>query len=221
MKQFLVLFSRDIKLNIRSGGGALLSCFFFFILIAILPFAVGPDLQLLSKIGSAIIWFAALLSLLLGLDHLFKADYDDGSLDVMLSSNISTELIVITKLIAYWCVNALPLIFITPLLGLMLNINFFEITILCLSLLIGTPALAALGAIGASLTLRMVKGGVLLPVLILPFTVPILIFGVSATANIANGQAYIMQSLIYLSGISLLCCAGAPLTAAYALKRIQ
>jgi len=218
MTAFFALIKQDMRLSLRVGGGALLSSFFFFSLIAILPFAIGPDLPLLARIGSAIIWFAALLSLLLGLDRLFSADYEDGSLDLLLSSDLAIELMVLAKMIAHWLTNSLPLILLTPLLGFMLNLPIIQIFALCLTLLIGTPALTALATIGAALTFRLAKGGILLPILILPMTLPILIFGVSATTGILRGQEFFMQPLLFLSGVSLLFCVIAPIASAYSLR---
>ena len=219
MNAFISLIKRDILLSLRAGGSALLASIFFLSVIAIVPFAIGPDLPLLAKIGGAILWFAALLSVLLGLERLFQIDFDDGSLDQLMLTTTPMELFVFAKMIAHWLATGLPLILISPLLGLMLNLSPATLYGVMLTLLIGTPALTAIGAIGAALTLSLARGGLLLAVIMLPLTTPILIFAVSAVEKMTIGQnENFQQALLYLCGISLLYVAFSPIAAAMALR---
>jgi heme exporter protein B len=178
----MALFSREIRVARRIGGGGTMGVIFFLILVTIVPFAIGPDLNLLSRIGPAILWIAALLATLLGLDRLFQADQEDGSLDLILTSDTPLELIVLVKCLAHWVVTGLPLVIAAPLFGLMLALDPQALWGVTLSLLAGTPALALLGAIGAALTVTLRRGGLLMAILILPLAIPVLIFGVSAAA---------------------------------------
>lgn len=219
MALFFALIYRDILLTLRSGGGALLASIFFLTIISIVPFAIGPDLPLLAKIGGAILWFAALLSVLLGLDRLFQSDFDDGSMDQLFLSAMPLEMIVIAKMLAHWLTTGLPLVIISPLLGLMLNLDLITLYGVMMTLLIGTPALTAVGAIGAALTVSLPRGGLLLAIIMLPMSIPILIFAVSAVENMSiNHGDDFKEALIYLSGISLLYIALSPLAAALALR---
>lgn len=171
------LFKRDIGL----GGAGFVGLIFFLAIVTILPFGVGPDLNLLARIGPAILWIGALLSMLLGLDRLFRADYEDGSLDLLLASGHGMELVVLAKVAAYWVTTALPLIVAVPFFGFFLNLDPNAIGALVLTLIAGTPGLAFVGAFGAAVTVSLPRGGLLLAVVILPICIPILIFGVSAT----------------------------------------
>lgn len=212
------LFRRDLRVGRRLGGGAALGVVFFFILVTLMPFGVGPDLNLLSRIGPALLWIAALLATLLGLDRLFQADRDDGSLDLILMSRTPAELIVLTKCAAHWLLTGLPLVLATPVFGLMLGMEGQALAQTTLSLAVGTPALTLLGAVGAALTVGLRKGGLLMAVLILPLTIPVLIFGVStATAGIGNPVPFTTPFLI-LCALSLGCLAGTPFAAAAALR---
>ena len=154
---------------------------FFLLVVTLMPFAVGPDLALLQRIGPAILWLGALLASLLALDRLFAADHEDGSLDLLLMGRTPLELVVLAKAVAHWITTGLPLVIATPLLGLFLNLEPAAIGAVALTLLAGTPALTAIGLIGAALAVALRRGGLLLPVLVLPLTVPVLIFGVAAS----------------------------------------
>ena len=215
------LFLRDLRVGRRIGGGAALGVVFFLILITMIPFAVGPDMALLSRIGPAILWIAALLATLLGLDRLFGSDRDDGSLDLLLMSPSSAEAVVLVKCAAHWLLTALPLIAFTPLFGLMLGMGPQALLQTTASLAAGTPALTMLGAVGAALTVGLRKGGLLMAVLILPLCVPILIFGVSAsTAGLVDKVPFTMPFLV-LVALSLASVAGAPFAAAAALRAMN
>src|SRR6202012_1247782 len=165
---------------IRVGGGALMGVMFFLVVVTLVPFAVGPDLALLKRIGPAILWLAALLPSLLALDRLFTSDHEDGSLDLILMGRAPLELVVAMKGIAHWLTTGLPLIIAAPLVGLLLNLDAPAELALVLTLLVGTPALTFIGLIGAAIAVTLRRGGLLLAVIVLPLTVPILIFGVAA-----------------------------------------
>jgi heme exporter protein B len=215
------LLRRELAVGRRLGGGAALGVVFFLILVSLIPFGVGPDLVLLARIGPAILWIAALLATLLGLDRLFQADRDDGSLDLLLMSEASIEAIVLVKALAHWVLTGLPLVAATPLFGLMLGMEARALAQTTAALAIGTPALTLLGAIGAALTVGLRKGGLLLAILILPLCVPILIFGVSAaTAGLGNPVPF-TTPLLVLAALTLASLAGAPFAAAAALRAMN
>ena len=178
MRSFNTLLLRDVQLATRVGGGALMGALFFLIVVTMTPFAIGPDLALLRRIGPAILWLGALLASLLALDRLFATDHDDGSLDLLMMAAMPLELTVATKAIAHWITTGLPLVVIAPLLGLMLNVELHAAGWLALTLAAGTPALTFIGLVGAALSVALRRGGLLLAVLVLPLTVPVLIFGV-------------------------------------------
>src|SRR5215212_10214638 len=177
MTALSALLLRDMRLAVRVGGGALIGVLFFLIVVTLMPFAIGPDLALLKRIGPAILWLGALLASLLALDRLFAADQEDGSLDLLLMSATPLELAVLAKAIAHWITTGLPLIIATPVLALFLNLDPAATGAVALTLLVGTPALTCIGLIGAALAVALRRGGLLLPVLVLPLTVPVLIFG--------------------------------------------
>jgi len=208
------LLTRDLTIGRRIGGAASLGIVFFLCLVAITPFAIGPDLALLSRIGPAILWIAALLATLLGLDRLFQAEAEDGSLDLLLSSSAPLELIVLVKCLAHWLLTGLPLVVASPLFGLMLGLDTHALAGVFVSLLVGTPALTLIGAIGAALTVSLRRGGLLLAILILPLSIPVLIFGVAAASRAAG---FAMPFLI-LCGLALMGLALAPFAAAAALR---
>lgn len=174
------LFIREYQLANRVGGGALIGVLFFLAVVTIFPFGVGPDMVLLARIGAAILWIGALLATLLGLDRLFQADREDGTLELLIMSGRSLELVVLIKCAAHWTATGLPLVLATPVLSLFVGLDFQAIVSVTLTLLVGAPALTLLGAVGAGVTVSMRRGGVLLSILVIPLAIPILIFGVSA-----------------------------------------
>ncbi len=208
------LLTRELKLAARIGGGAELGLMFFLILVAVIPFAIGPESRILAKLAPAILWIAALLATLLGLDRFFQADEDDGILDLFLMSNTPLELLILVKAFAHWLVTGLPLALAAPLFGLMLSLEPALMPSLVLTLLIGTPTLTLIGMIGAALTVTLRKGGMLLSVLILPFTIPALIFGVAAV----NSDAVFNVPLLFLAAIALTMLVIAPVASAAALR---
>lgn len=212
------LFWRDLRLARRIGGGGATGVVFFLCLVTVVPFAIGPDLNLLSRIGPAILWIAALLSTLLGLDRLFQADGEDGSLDLIRMSPVPLELAVTVKCLAHWCATGLPLVVASPLFGLMLALDGPALAGVAATLAVGTPALTCLGAIGAALTVSLRRGGLLLSVLVIPLAIPVLIFGVSAAAAASGGTVPFATPFLVLCALTLIALAGAPFAAAAALR---
>lgn len=212
------LFRREARLAVRVGGGAMMGAVFFLIVIAIVPFAIGPDLNLLQRIGPAILWIGALLATLIGLDRLFQADHEDGSLDLLFMSEMPLTVIVAVKACAHWVTTGLPLVVVAPVLGLMLNVDPDALLAVSLTLLVGSPALTFIGAIGAALTVALRRGGLLVPVLVLPMTVPVLIFGVGATDAAVTGPMSMSTPLTILAALTLLSVVLAPIAAAAALR---
>ena len=212
------LFLREWRIARRIGGGASTGAVFFLILVAIIPFAIGPDLNLLARIGPAILWVAALLATLLGLDRLFQGDEEDGSLDVLVHGRLPLEIAVLVKCAAHWTAGALPLVIVSPLFGLMLAMDAQALALVAASLLVGTPALTLIGAIGAALTVSLRRGGLLMAVLVLPLTIPVLIFGVAAASAASGGAAPFLAPFLVLCALSLAALAGAPFAAAAALR---
>jgi heme exporter protein B len=199
MSPLAALFVRDLRLAVRVGGGGGIGVLFFLIVVALTPFAVGPDLALLKRIGPAILWLGALLASLLTLDRLLAADHEDGSLDLILMGETPLELAMAAKAAAHWLTTGLPLAIATPLLGLFMNLDGRAGTAVALTLLVGTPALTFIGLIGAALSVALRRGGLLLPVLVLPLTVPVLIFGVAAS------NAAVVHPLPFGTPFTILC----------------
>lgn len=218
MRALAALFTREIKLAVRVGGGALMGVLFFLTVVTVFPFAVGPDLNLLSRIGPAILWIGALLATLLGLDRLFQAERDDGTLDLLLIGGHPIELLVFVKAMAHWVATGLPLVLAAPVLGIFVNLSPTAIGAVVATLLVGTPALTLIGAIGAALTVSLRRGGVLLAILVLPLTIPVLIFGVSAATAAVTEPTPFLTPFLFLSALSLLSAVFGPVAAAAALR---
>ena len=199
MNPLLTLFIRDVRLAIRVGGGGGIGVLFFLTVVVLMPFAIGPDLVLLGRIGPAILWLGALLASLLTLDRLLGADHEDGSLDLILMGDTPLELAVAAKAAAHWLTTGLPLVIATPFLGLFMNLDGKASAAVALTLLAGTPALTFIGLIGAALSVALRRGGLLLAVLVLPLTVPVLIFGVAAS------NAAIVGPLPFGTPFAILC----------------
>lgn len=216
MNAFFSIIKRDILLGLRQGGDILTLVLFFLSIGIVIPFAVGPDTALLSRIAPAVIWVAALLAQLLSSDRIFKADYDDGSLPLFQHSVISIQAIVFAKLIAHWTLTCIPLIFSMPILAVMMGMKAETYGIAILSLLVGTPALVAFGTIGASVTVGLKRGGLIAPILVLPLCLPVLIFGAGTMSeNIMSSQG---QATLFLCALSLASVVLAPFAAALALE---
>ncbi|HXL66175.1 MAG TPA: heme exporter protein CcmB [Xanthobacteraceae bacterium] len=218
MTALSAIFIRDMRLAVRVGGGALMGVLFFLVVITLVPFAIGPDLALLNRIGPAILWIAALLASLLALDRLFATDHEDGSLDLILTGRAPLELVVLAKGCAHWVTTALPLIVVAPFVGIFLNLGGRAGAATVLTLLVGTPALTFIGIIGAAIAVTLRRGGLLLAVLVLPLTVPILIFGVAAANAAVSGPIPFGTPFMTLCGLSLASLVVGPFAAAAALR---
>jgi heme exporter protein B len=219
MTALSALLVRDMRLAVRVGGGAMMGVLFFLIVVTLVPFAVGPDLAQLQRIGPAILWIGALLASLLTLDRLFAADHEDGSLDLLLMGGAPLELAVLAKAVAHWITTGLPLVIAAPLLGLFLNLEPLATGAVALTLLAGTPALTCIGVIGAALSVALRRGGLLLPVLVLPLTIPVLIFGVSASNAALVGPVPFAAPFTILCALTLGSLVLGPFAAAAALRQ--
>jgi heme exporter protein B len=219
MTALAALLVRDLKLAVRVGGGAMIGVLFFLIMVTLMPFAIGPDLGLLARIGPAILWLGALLANLLALDRLIAMDHEDGSLDLILMARVPLELAVAAKALAHWLTTGLPLVIAAPLLGLLLNLDPQATGAVALTLLAGTPALTFIGLIGAALTVALRRGGLLLAVLILPLTVPVLIFGVAASNAAIVGPVPFGTPFSILCALTLMSVVLGPFAAAAALRQ--
>ena len=215
---FGALLKRDLRLAVRQGGGAGMAIGFFLITVSMIPLGVGPDLSLLSRVAPGILWAALLLAALLTLDRIFQADYEDGSLDVMMMAPLPLELVAAAKSLAHWITTGVPLALSAPLLGVVLNLEPRAIGPLALTMLVGTPAISFIGAIGAGLTLALRRGGLLTAVLVMPLYVPVLIFGVSAVKAAITGPVPFATPFLILVALSLASVVLAPLAAAAALR---
>jgi heme exporter protein B len=221
MSALSALFKRDIQVAIRIGGGAMIGVLFFMSVVTLMPFAIGPDLALLKRIGPAILWLGALLASLLALDRLLASDQEDGSLDLLTMGQAPLELAVGVKALAHWLTTALPLVIISPLLSLFLNLDLAATGAVAATLLVGTPALTFIGLIGAAVTVTLRRGGLLLPVLILPLTVPVLIFGVTASNAAVAGPVPFGTPFTILCALTLMSLVIGPFAAAAALRAGQ
>ena len=204
MRPFLALVARDLTLAGRIGGSGWLGLVFFLMIVTLVPFALGPDLNLLSRIGPAILWLAAVLATLIGLDRLFQSDEEDGSLDLLCAAPAPLEVIVLAKVAAHWLTTGLPLALAVPVFGLLVALSPAAMAATAATLLVGTPALTFIGAIGAALTASLRRGGLILAVLVLPLMIPTLIFGVSAANAALGGTVPFATPFLILTGVSLI-----------------
>ena len=219
MNALSALLVRDIRLAMRVGGGAVIGVLFFLIVVTLIPFAIGPELNLLARIGPAILWLGALLASLLALDRLIAADYEDGSLDLLLTAPMPIEIVVAVKALAHWLTTGLPLVIATPILGLLLNLDPQATAAVALTLLAGTPALTFIGLIGAALAVALRRGGLLLAVLVLPLTIPVLIFGVAAANAAIVGPMPFGAPFSILCALTLMSLVIGPIAAGAALRQ--
>jgi len=218
MTPLTALLVRDMRIAVRVGGGALIGVLFFVVVVTLTPFAIGPDLALLRRIGPAILWLAALLARLLALDRLFASDHEDGSLDLIFTGRAPLELIIATKGLAHWLTTAVPLIVAAPLIGLLLDIEPPAQAGLVLTLLVGTPALTFVGIVGAAIAVTLRRGGLLLAIIVLPLTVPVLIFGVAAANAAVAGPVPFGTPFTVLCALTLATLVIGPFAAAAALR---
>ena len=198
---FMTLLQRDLKIAIRHRGDIFNPLLFFILVVTLFPLGIGPEPQVLTRVAPGIIWVAALLASMLSLERLFKADYNDGSLEQMLLSPQPLALMVLAKVLAHWILTGVPLILVAPLLAVLLHLEANSYGALMSTLALGTPVLSLLGAIGVALTVGLRKGGVLLSLLILPLYIPVLIFATSAIdaagLNLAyDGQLAIIAAML-------------------------
>jgi len=216
MTPFFVLLSRDIRLAVRAGGGAALALAFFACVVTLVPLGVGADLKLLARIAGGVLWVAAVLAALLSLDRLFQADYEDGSLDLIALSPLSLETTALAKIAAHWLATGLPLTVLSALLAVLFDLSSTGTAALVISLLIGTPAVSAIGGVGAALTLSIRRGGLILPLIVLPLLAPAVIFGSGAVLAAEDGLAN--GAFLFLAAFSLLSVALSPFAAAASVR---
>jgi len=214
---FIAIVSRDLLLAMRRRSDVLTTLFFFVIVISLFPLGIGPELDTLRLIAPGVFWVAALLASMLALEKLFFVDYQDGALEQMLLTPQPLSILVLGKVFAHWLVTGVPLVLLSPLLGLQYDLSGEIILTMMLTLLIGTPALSLIGAIGAALTLGIRGGGVLVSLLVLPLYIPVLIFGAGAVEAEASGLGG-TGHLSMLGAILLLSILAAPLATAAALR---
>lgn len=218
MSGFTTLLKRDLSLAVREGGALGTALGFYLIVVTLMPLGLGPDLNLLTRIAPGILWVALLLAALLSLPRIFEADHDDGSLDILTLGGQPLELAAAAKALAHWISTGIPLALMAPVLGILLNLEARAYPLVVATMLAGTPAISFLGAIGAALTLRAQRGGLLLALLVLPLYVPTLIFGITAISSALMSPEGFMASFLILAAISLVSIALAPFAAAAALR---
>lgn len=216
MSPFAALLLRDVRLATRAGGSALLALAFFAAVATLVPFGIGSDPVLLARVAAGVLWVAAALASLLALDRLFQADYEDGSLDLLALGPLSFEAIAAAKIGAHWLTTGLPLTIISPVLALLFDLPPRAYPALIGSLLIGTPAVSAIGGIAAALTLGIRRGGLLLPFLVLPLLTPVVIFG--AGAVLASLDQLASGAMSLLAAVSIAAVLLSAFVAAAALR---
>ncbi len=217
LNAFYHLLIRDLRLALRSRHELANPLIFFVLVVSLFPLAVSPTTEALQGMAPGVIWVSALLAVLLSLDRLFKQDYDDGSLDQLMLSPNPLVILVFAKVTAHWLLTGLPLVIIAPLLGLFMSLPAEAVKILVYSLLLGTPVLSLIGAIGVSLTVAVNRGGVLLSLIILPLYIPILIFGANAVDVAIDGLS-VRGQLLFLASMLALAVSLAPLATSVALR---
>jgi heme exporter protein B len=197
----IALLVRDLRLALRAGGGFGLGLAFFLILAVLVPLGVGPEPGTLARIAPGILWVGALLACLLSLDRIFALDFEDGSLDLLATAPVPLEGVVSVKALAHWLTTGLPLVLVSPVMGLLLYLPTEAYGWMLLSLALGTPALSVIGTFGAALTVGLKRGGLLLSLLVLPLYIPTLVFGAEVVARGAQGLA-VGTPLALLAGIT-------------------
>jgi heme exporter protein B len=215
---FFAIVRRDARLAFRQGTDTLMTLAFFVIAVVLFPFGVGPEPNVLARIGGGVVWVAALLASMLALERLFQADYEDGGLELLALAPMPLSAVALAKVLAHWLATGLPLAVAAPALGAMMNVPGDVFAVLIGALLLGTPTLSLIGAIGAGLILGARRGGVLLALLVLPLFIPVLVFGVSAVEMAAQGLSP-AASLLILGGMFLAALALAPWAAAAAIRQ--
>lgn len=214
---FRTILVRDLTLAMRRRTDVLTTVFFFIIAVTLFPLGVGPELDVLRNIAPGVIWVAALLAAMLSLERLFSTDYEDGSLEQMLLSSFPASIMVLAKVFAHWLLTGVPLVLLSPLLGMQLGLDTESLWVLVYTLLLGTPVLSLMGSVGAALTLGVRGGGVLISLLVLPLYIPILIFGSGAVDAFVSGLGY-SAHLSLLGAFLALAIVFTPLATAAALR---
>jgi heme exporter protein B len=218
MNALSALLRRDLTLALREGGAIGTALGFYLIVVTLLPLGLGPDLNLLSRIAPGMLWIGLLLSALLSLGRIFESDFEDGTLDALAAGPLPLEAVAATKAAAHWISTGIPLALLAPVLGLLLNLDIAAYGPLVATMLVGTPAISFLGAVGAALTLKARRGGVLIALLVLPLYIPTLIFGISALSAALLGTGGFMPAFMILAAITLGSLVLGPLAAAAALR---
>ena len=217
MSPLMAILARDLRLAGRRPAEALLPVVFFVVAASLFPLGVGPEASTLRQIAPGIVWVCALLSSMLSLNSMYASDYADGSLEQMLVSQLSAVELALAKCIAHWLMTGVPLLLVSPLLGLLFGLSWDAIGLLALGLLLGTPTLSLMGGMGAALTLGLRNAAVLILLIVLPLCIPVLIFGAGAVsaaeAGLApNGHFYLLGAMLLLTSL------GAPVATAAALR---
>lgn len=217
MKAFIAVLKRDLVLGFRHGGGAGAAIAFMLSVLVLIPLSIGPDQNLLQRLAPGIMWLALLLAVLLTSEKIFQQDYEDGTLDALMTIELPLELVSLAKALAHWLAVGLPLALVAPLLGILLNLDATSIPVLMLAMVMGSLALSLLAAVGGAITAGLRRGGLLVSLLILPLYVPVLVFGLSATTA-ATGPEGSASSLLVLMAIVLVALVVQPWASAAALR---
>lgn len=218
MQAFFGVLKRDLTLAMRRRTDVISTLFFFIIVVSLFPLGVGTDKETLRHIAPGVVWVAALLASMLALERLFESDYIDGTLEQMLLTPQSIPMLVLGKVVAHWLLTGLPLVLIAPLVGLQYSLTSSAVGVMMLSLLVGTPVLSLIGAIGAALTLGLRGGGILLSLLVLPLYIPVLIYGSGAIAASDIGINAVQPYFSLLSAFLILTIIFTPWATAAALR---
>jgi len=218
MIRFLEVVRRDLRLALRQGSDSLMVVTFFVLTVVLFPFGIGPEAGILERVAAGVLWVTALLASMLSLDRLFQTDYEDGSLELLVLTPTSLMVVVLAKVLAHWLTTGLPLLAAAPILAVLLHMNSDGFAVLMVTMLIGTPVLSLIGAIGAALVLGARRGGVLVSLLILPLYVPVLIFGVGAIDAAVQGLSA-EPHLLILGAMLAACLPLAPWATSAALRQ--
>jgi heme exporter protein B len=217
MNVLATLFRRELRLAMRQSADSVMVVGFFVIAVVLFPFGVGPEPNMLARIGPGVIWVAALLAAMLSMERMFMADYEDGSLELLVLAPVTLEFVVCTKVLVHWLTTGVPLICAAPLLFVMMNVPMEIWPVLLLTLALGTPVLSLIGSVGAALVLGARRGGVLLSLLVLPLLIPVLIFAAGAGDAVLYGSGA-KANLMLMGGILLASLALTPWATAQALR---
>ena len=217
LDMLVLVIRRDLVLAMRRRADVLTTLIFFVMVVSLFPLGVGPEMDMLRKMAPGVLWVAALLASMLSLGRLFSADYLDGTLEQMMLAPQSLSMLVLGKMVAHWMVSGLPLVLMAPVLGIQFDMSAEALGVLILGLLLGTPVLSMMGAIGAALTLGLRGGGVLLSLLVLPLCIPVLIFGTGAVEAVTTGLS-VVSHLSMLGALLVLALAFTPWVTAQALR---